>query len=159
MAIPLFGVVVTRRLWARVVVGWVALSGVAFAQSADMSMWKLRADDRPSDGGDAILLFWGATPPAFSLTSYEVQRAKSAEGPFETVATVPATDTQYVDGSTPTDEIFYYRIAARVEGPAATIDTPAGSLPAATTNVSNTFYTSVAGPTWPLFPTACSGDM
>ncbi len=150
MALTLFGVVLNRTGWVWLIAGWAALAGVAIAQPADMQMWSVKAQDRPSDAGDAVQLFWSPIAPAAEFICYIVQRAPAAEGPFETIATVVSIDTQYVDAAALTGDVYFYRVAAldSVEAGAADQTTsPADSLSAASpARTVDTIYTAVAGP-------------
>jgi len=150
VALTLFGVVLNRTGWVWLIAGWAALAGVAIAQPADMQMWSVKAQDRPSDAGDAVQLFWSPIAPAAEFICYIVQRAPAAEGPFETIATVVSIDTQYVDAAALTGDVYFYRVAALVSVEAGAADqttSPADSLSAASpARTVDTIYTAVAGP-------------
>jgi len=139
-----------RTGWVWLIAGWALLTGVAIAQPADMQMWSVKVQDRPSDAGDAVQLFWSPIALATEFICYIVQRAPAAEGPFETIATVVSIDTQYVDAAALTGDVYFYRVAAldSLEAVAADMTTsPADSLSAAPpARTVDTIYTALAGP-------------
>ena len=73
----------------------------------------LTASDAPEDEGGRIVLQWDPVPQA---VGYLVERARTPEGPFKTVAALDAWVREYTDTGVQDGVPYYYRVQAKLPG-------------------------------------------
>jgi hypothetical protein len=90
---------------------------------------EVRAGDRPSDNGGAIVVTWRLSPDDRAgrgpVTGYEILRAPTAAGPYKLLGRVDAGTDEYVDLFAGEGKAFHYQVAA-LAGPVRAPAPPAG---------------------------------
>ena len=92
---------------------WLAVSYVAAQEVALAPVTGVTAVDTPNDEGDSITITWGLSPDDSKVGEYEILRSSSESEGFQSVGTVPAGTSQYVDEKElVVGEPYHYRIRA-----------------------------------------------
>lgn len=102
----------------------VLLFSAVLAVASRGSAGTLTAYDTPNDHGGSITITWSAPSDAGEATTYVLLRSESAGGPYDTLASLPATTLEYEDSAPPLTNgaPYYYKLAAA--GPGWQLDYP-----------------------------------
>ena len=95
-------------------------AGAAATFAAPAPAFGVQARDTPNDRGTSVDLSWKVSPdeavrPA-SVLQYYLQRSKSAQGPFVSVDSASAGNSEKTDASVERGHEYFYRIAAAGPG-------------------------------------------
>jgi len=108
------------------------LPGAASAQTVDPP-GSVSAVDSPSDRGESITVTWDLAPQDTGtgglVDGYQILRADTADGPFESIGQASPGAVRYDDSSVENDMSYYYQVAS-VAGGEFFVSAPVGPVAA-----------------------------